>query len=109
MYEDHDKRYLQNPDGVGGAGALPPARDDHNVVAGRDEVALLAEVDGVVDSGVHVVNPGAVRAGLLIVQGDAAAEHLGLPRHLGVPAKKQKCLYFIVKIFQLLDWREIIA
>ena len=89
LYEDHDKRYLQNPDGVGGAGALPPARDDHHVVPCRDEVALLAEVDGVVDSGVHVVNPGAVRAGLLVVQRDAAAEHLGLPRHLGVPAKNK--------------------
>ena len=89
LYEETRDRYLQNPDGVGGAGALPPARDDDHVVPCRNEVALLAKVDGVVDSGVHVVNPGAVRAGLLIVQGDAAAEHLGLPRHLGVPAKNK--------------------
>ena len=77
----------QDSHGVGGSRSLSPAGDDDHVVSRGDELALLAEVDGVVDSGVHVVNPGAVRAGLLVVQGDAAAEHLGLPRHLGVPAK----------------------
>ena len=82
-------RYLQNPDCVRRSRSLSPSCDNNHIVSNRDEVALLAEVDGVVDSGVHVVNPGAVRAGLLIVQGDAAAEHLGLPRHLGVPVKNK--------------------
>ena len=66
-----------------------PSRDDHNIVPSSNEVALLAEVNGVLHPGVHIVQPGSVQSGLVVVEGDAASEDLELSGHLGVPGHRE--------------------
>ena len=84
MQNDHN---LQNPDGVGGPRALLPPGDDNDVVPGSDEVAPLAEVDGVLHPVVHVLHPVGL-ALLLVEERDAASEDLHLPCHLSIPGQK---------------------
>ena len=66
-----------------------PASDDHNIVTSSNEVALLAKVNGVLHSGVHIIQPSSVQSGLVIVERNAASEDLELPGHLGVPGHGQ--------------------
>ena len=77
---------LQNPDGVGGPRALLPPGDDNDVVPGSDEVAPLAEVDGVLHPVVDVLHPVGL-ALLLVEERDAASEDLHLPCHLSIPGQ----------------------
>ena len=84
MQNDHN---LQNPDGVGGPRALLPPGDDNDVVPGSDEVAPLAEVDGVLHPVVDVLHPVGL-ALLLVEERDAASEDLHLPCHLSIPGQK---------------------
>ena len=77
---------LHDPDSVRGSRTLLPASDDDNVVSGPDEVASLAEVNGVLDSVVDVLHPVSV-ALLLVQQWDATSEDLHLSCHLSIPLK----------------------
>ena len=83
MQNDHN---LQNPDGVGGPRALLPPGNDNDVVPGSDEVAPLAEVDGVLHPVVDVLHPVGL-ALLLVEERDAASEDLHLPCHLSIPGQ----------------------
>ena len=59
-YEYRDRLSLldgEDPDGVGGAGALPPAGDADHRVAGLEEAARLAEVHAELDAVVDVLDP----------------------------------------------------
>ena len=78
-------RYLQNPDCVRRSRSLSPSCDNNHIVSNRDEVALLAEINGILNPGIHIIHPGSSWPLLLIVQGDAASEDLSLPGHLGEP------------------------
>ena len=75
---------LHDPDSVWGSRTLLPSSDDNNIVSGPDEVASLAEVNGVLDPVVDVLHPVSV-ALLLVQQWDAASEDLHLSRHLSIP------------------------
>ena len=75
----------QDSHGVGGSRSLSPAGDDDHVVSRGDELALLAKVDGVLNSRVHIVHPGSLGSGLLVQQGDAAPVELELASHLVEP------------------------
>ena len=85
--------YRKDPDCVGGARPLSPAGYDHHVVPGLDEAAPLAEVDGVLDPGVHVVHPSALRPRRLVQQRDGAAEDLELSRHLRMSKSSQREIF----------------
>ena len=86
MQNDHN---LQNPDGVGGPRALLPPGDDNDVVPGSDEVAPLAEVDGVLDPVVDVLHPVGLVL-LLVEKRNAASEDLHLPCYLSIPGQTYK-------------------
>ena len=75
----------QDSHGVGGSCPLSPAGDDDHVVSRGDELALLAKVDGVLNSRVHIVHPGSLGSGLLVQQRDTAAVELELAGHLVEP------------------------
>ena len=47
----------EDPDGVGGAGALPPAGDADHGVARLEEAARLAKVHAELDAVVDVLDP----------------------------------------------------